>query len=286
MKYLIVLILCVLATTKMSIQGAFAKKNINNIADVLCFNGLMFLFSAIIFSYDVIGCPWQVWLYASLGAVFSVVYQISYTKALIIGNVSLTVLIVNFALIINILVSYLFFGDSISGVRFVGILLTVIVFLLSVDKKEGKSKKVKLWVTLALVAMLCSAAGSIIQKVLSESSFANYNRAYTSASYFVAAILTYLAYITLKSKGERKTFKIGKTAIIFSMLTGVCLALYVMLNIYALSVVEGTFLFPTYSGGFIILSSVAGVILFKDKLNIKQILGLVIGVIAIVLMNF
>ena len=70
MKYLIVLILCVLATTKMSIQGAFAKKNINNIADVLCFNGLMFLFSAIIFSYDVIGCPWQVWLYASLGAVF------------------------------------------------------------------------------------------------------------------------------------------------------------------------------------------------------------------------
>ena len=231
----------------------------------------MFLFSAIIFSRDVVGCPWQVWLYATLGAVFSVVFQISYTKALITGNVSLTVLIVNLALVINIVVSYLFFNDGISVVRLFGILLTIIVFFLSVDRKAGKNTAVKKWAILTILAMFCNAGSGVVQKVLAESSFAEYNRAYTSASYFVAAILTYLTYMTLKFKGENKTFKIGKIAIFFSMSMGIILALYVGLYVYALSVVEGTFLFPTVAGGAIILSSITGVVLFKDKLNIKQV---------------
>ena len=99
MKYLIVFIHILeyslnyaLLHNKETFANTFVnlKKNINNIADVLCFNGLMFLFSAIIFSRDVVGCPWQVWIYAILGAIFSVIYQITYIKALSIGNVSLT----------------------------------------------------------------------------------------------------------------------------------------------------------------------------------------------------
>jgi len=286
MNYLIALILCILATSKMSLQSAFGKKRVKNTADALCFNALIFLASAIVFSYEIIDCPWQVWIYATLAAFFAVIFQMTYTKALVIGNVSLTVLIVNMALVINVLVSYMFYNDSISKIRLLGILLTILTFFLCIDFQKRNIKNGKNWILFVITAMFCNAASSIIQKVLSKSTFADYNQEYTSASYFVAAILAYLMYRVQKLKGENKTFRIGKDAIIYSVLIGVILAIHVAVNVYALSVMEGTFLFPTTAGGTIILSTMTGVFFFKDKLNCKQILGIVIGIIAVVLMNF
>ncbi len=286
MKYLLVFILCLLATSKMSIQGAFGKKFVINTADAICFNGLIFLFSAIVFSYAIIGCPWQVWVYAALGAVCSVLYQITYIKALAIGNVSLTVLIVNLGLVINVLFSYFFYGDSISPLRFVGILLTIGTFFLSVDFKGNTARKGGNWILFVTMATLFSALGTIVMKVLGESEFSAYSRAYSSASYIIAAAGTFLLYGIISAKGEKKTFKIGKKAILFAFAIGIILATYLMLNVYACSVVEGTFLFPTYAGGTIILSTLSGVILFKDKLNLRQVLSLILGIIAVVFINF
>ncbi len=64
------------------------------------------------------------------------------------------------------------------------------------------------------------------------------------------------------------------------------LAIYAAINVYTLSIVEGTFFFPTYAGGTIILSALSGIFFFKDKLNGKQIFGVILGIIAVVLMNF
>lgn len=286
MKYLLVLILCVIATAKMSFQSAFGKKDIRNSADAVCFNGLVFLFAAILFSGDLFGCPWQVWIYALLGAAFSVSFQLTYAKALSIGNVSLTVLISNLSLVINVLVSYLFFGDSISGVRLIGILLTIVVFALSVDLKAGKGTNVKTWAVLAILTMFANAALGVTQKVLGESAFGGYNRAYTAATYLTAAVMSCAVYGVLRLRGEKKTFAIGKRAILLSAATGITLGVFVVMNVYALGVVEGTFLFPTFAGGVIILSTLSGVVLFKDKFSIKQIIGVLIGIVAVVLMNF
>lgn len=286
MKYILVLILCILATLKMSLQGMFGKNKVKNSADAFCFNALIFLFSSIAFLYEIVGCPWQVWIYATFSAVFSVIFQMTYTKALAIGNVSLTALIVNLSLVINVLVSYIFFDDNISVLRLVGILTTIVTLFMSIDIKSGISIKGRNWILFVITAMLTSSAGSIVQKVLGESQFATYNRAFTSASYLVAAVLAFLMYKVQKSNGEDKTFKIGKDAIIYAMSIGVVLAIYVVINVYALSTVEGTFFFPTYAGGTIILSTLSGVLFFKDKLSGKQIIGVILGIVAVVLMNF
>ncbi len=286
MKYLIVLILCSLATSKMSLQSAFGKKSVKNTADAFCFNAISFLFTAIVFINEIFDCPWQVWVYAALGAICAVIYQMTYTKALAMGNVSLTVLIVNLSLVINVLVSYLFYGDGLSPVRLTGILLTIVTFFLCIELKDGANKSEKNWLFFTLLAMISCALGCIVQKALGESSFRSFNRAYTSASYLVAAVMAYLLYLVLKAKGENKTFRIGKGVVLYSMLIGFILAAYVVLNVYALSVVEGTFLFPAYAGGAIIFSTLSGVILFKDKLNLKQILSVVVGIVAAILMNF
>jgi multidrug transporter EmrE-like cation transporter len=50
--------------------------------------------------------------------------------------------------------------------------------------------------------------------------------------------------------------------------------------------VDGTYFFPVYSGGAIVLSTLLGVIMFKDKISKNQVVGIILGIASIVLMNF
>ena len=53
-----------------------------------------------------------------------------------------------------------------------------------------------------------------------------------------------------------------------------------------MSVVDGTFFFPARTGTIIVLSTLSGVLVFKDKLSPMQVVSVVLGGIAVVLMNF
>lgn len=287
MKYILVLVLCTLATSKMSLQSAFGKSSIKNTTDTLFFNGLVFVFSSLLFCFELINCPIQVWIYAFFGAVSSVLFQFTYTKSLSIGNVSITVLIVNMSLVLNVLFSYLIYGDSISPVRFTGILLTIATFLLCTNFKGMRdSKAEKKWIFLSISAMLTNAVASLVQKMFGESTFCDFGRAYTASSYLIAAILSFVAYYIYKQKVQERTFKVGKSVILYTVGMGVILGVFVAINTYALSTIEGTFLYPTYSGGTIILSTLSGVLFFKDRLTVKQVLSILVGIVAVVLMNF
>ena len=69
-------------------------------------------------------------------------------------------------------------------------------------------------------------------------------------------------------------------------IAGAALACYLALNTYAARVIDGSFHYPAHSGGAILLSTLAGVLLFRDKLSRRQIAACTLGLVAIVLMNF
>ena len=77
----------------------------------------------------------------------------------------------------------------------------------------------------------------------------------------------------------------GEVEYAYREAVGLLLALYRRFNMYALSVVEATFLFPTYAGLNSLLMMLSGIILFKDKLSRKQTIGLICGIASVVLMN-
>ncbi|MBQ8510675.1 MAG: hypothetical protein IJ493_12280 [Clostridia bacterium] len=82
LKYVLVLLLAILSTVKVGFQSEFSKKTVKNTADVLMFNFFVFLFSGIIFSYGLIGADKAVLIYAAIGALFTALFQLSYTEAL------------------------------------------------------------------------------------------------------------------------------------------------------------------------------------------------------------
>ena len=286
MKYIIVLLLCVLAVTKLSIQGAFGKKNVRNSLDALVFNGVVFAVAALLFLPTVFGCSPAVWLYALPASVFTVAYQVFYTKALTMGSVSLTVLIANFAMVFNVLVSYFFFGDSMSPVRLSGIVITVISFIICTDFRNAQ-KKTKNWLTMAVLSLFTSSAGSVVSKFFGESPYKNESAAYVSCLYIVSAVLVCLFYLFMHIKGKKITFSKGPWNVIkYALGVGLSLALYQLIYTTALGKMDGTFLFPATTGSIIILSTLSGILLFKDMLPKKQVVGVVLGVIAVVMMNF
>ena len=85
MKYLIVLIMCLLATVKVSFQSAFGKRFGGTFLDSAIFNTAVFASGALTFVWATEDVSPILWLYATLFALCTVIFQLSYTKALAIG---------------------------------------------------------------------------------------------------------------------------------------------------------------------------------------------------------
>jgi drug/metabolite transporter (DMT)-like permease len=285
MKYLLVFACCLLATAKVTTQSAFSKKSVKSFPDVVFFIGLTFTVSALIFLPDLIGCSPIVWLYGAAFGLSSMLFQISYTRALSMGNVSLTVMMANLAMVFTVLLSAIVFHDPISPARLIGIVLTIAVFVINTDFKT-KNKVEKSWFGLALTALLTSGAAGCTQKFFGELGPADESRAFVSASYAVGAVATFALYLILHCKNNRKTYKTAPPVFLYALGVGGFLAIFQIVYQHSINTIPGTFLYPTYAGGCIILSTLAGLVLFKDKLKRRQMISVLFGLVAVVLMNF
>lgn len=284
MKYILVFLLGILASAKMSFQSAFGKKSVKNSIDALSFNIFVFMASAILFLPKVFNCSPAVWLFGIIGAVFTVTFQLTYTKALTVGNVSLTVLITNFSMVISVIVSCLFFGESISFVRFVAIVVTVISFMICSGVRDGDTGDKK-WLTYTIIAMLSTSCGSIVQKYFGASVYHGENQAYISCLYIWSTIIGLIIYPIMRKK-EKRNFKINFSLIKHAVAVGLCLGIYQVIYTYGLANIDGTFLFPAQTGVTIIFSALSGVLIFKDKFSKRQIIGIMLGIISLVMMNY
>ena len=115
-----------------------------NIADGVLFNGLIFLFSALLFAKNAAVEHWSIAAFGATFGILTVVFQLSYIKAMSLGNVSLTVMMVNLSMIIPIALWIAVYGEKLTPLRILGIILTVVAIVISIDRgqKSNHSKKV------------------------------------------------------------------------------------------------------------------------------------------------
>ena len=282
MDYLIIFGICLLATMKMSFQSSFAKKGVRTTSDSIFFISLIFAFSSLIFLPHIIYITPQILAYAVIYAVSSVAFQLIYTRALSEGNVSIAVMFVNFAMLIPVAISCTVFGERPSVFRIIGIALTVCAFLVTV-KPEGNTTKRQLF--FCVLAMLANGVVSATQKFFGASEYSDRNYTFVSTAYLIAAIISVAVYAILAKSGHKRTFKMSRRPVLAALAAGVSLGLFLALNTYAVSTIDGTLLFPAHSGGTIVLSTVSGLLFFHDKLTVRQAASLALGTVAIVLMS-
>lgn len=294
-QLLFIFIVTAFACIKVTLQGAACRRHIRNSQDSLMFNTMFFASIALFLSLTLnMRVPnLEILLWAAVMAIGTVLFQVVYSVALTEGPVSITVLIINFSVVVPTTVSAIVFKEDIYISQFLGVLCLLISFPLSMKESTGGEKKANSkWLLLTVVTLIANSLIMTIQKMFKIT--ASYAEAPDTSSntfllflYIFSAIFALIVYFvnTKKENSERRTFKFGKSVIGFAVAMGLDLAIYQKFYMTANMTIPGSFFFPTFTGIQSTSMTIIGIILFGDRLNKRQFLGVIMGILAVVLLN-
>lgn len=85
--------------------------------------------------------------------------------------------------------------------------------------------------------------------------------------------------------GEKATFTLKSNALPMAAAGGIFLGLVHMINLYLAGVMPKVIFFPVSNGGLIFISLIAARIFFKERMNLRQWIGIFIGTVALSLIG-
>lgn len=290
-QLLLILFMAVCASVKAAVQGEASRKYIRAFRGTLLFNILFFLF--------LVGCLALLFrptvytrytlLYGAVIAFFTVAYQSIYCVALKEGPVSLTVLIVNFNVLITTLFSVFSFGDPFGGCQIAGVVFLVAAMILTTKPDKEKKNASRVWFLLAVGAMLSAGTAGCIQQTYSARHASEGGDSSVSlliVIYLCAAVLSAFLLLLTHRKGAQKAIDGRPVKLLpYAFFVGLALAGYQKGLMVALANIDGSFLYPTYAGIQSLLILLIGIFRFHDRLSVKQWIGVGCGTLSLCLMN-
>ena len=224
--------------------------------------------------------------------------------ALNAGPLSYTSVIISFSTVISALSGIMFFDESIGWPQIVGIILMLFSFYFAVQT-TGEEKKANLrWLILSLISFAGCGAIGIMQKVHQNTDYKTEINAFLIISFITMAVTCFICALVLYMKATPKerapestiyaahscnapTFKApSREFIIFFTWTvitcGICTALNNKFNLYLSGVIDSAVFFPLVNGGHLVLSTLAALVIFKEKLSKTQWVGVAIGIASVI----
>lgn len=219
-------------------------------------------------------------------------------KAISIGSWAYTTVISCLSTLIPTCSGWIFWGEPISFVQIVGVLLFVVCFIFSTDLSSEENKKLSFkWLFYVSISFVCTGGIGVLQKVFASSSYSGELNAFliiafAFAFFFAMSIYTF-AVIKDRKKENDKIEKLETKSInkYYSFLwiaiiavSGIFVAVNNKLNLYLSGVFDSAFFFPVLNGSNILLTTLFSVLVFKDKLKLTQWIGFGVGIIALLLL--
>ena len=224
----------------------------------------------------------QVLLWAVIYGVVQALFIFFKTNAMNSGPVAITTLIGNSSLLISVLFSFFAWGEPIGAIKFVGIVLLLFALFLCTYKKSGDTAFSKKWLIFTAIFFVFCASVGLVFKAFSKTPV----KALADDMMFMSAVVMSVSFFVLSLlSGGFKTMKQAgfkiKPFIAFAAASGVLSCLYNRLNIFLSGELDAVIFFPCFNGGVILLSTLLSVITCKEKLTKRQVIGIIIGIIAI-----
>ena len=211
--------------------------------------------------------------------------------ALTNGPISITSLIGGSSFVLSTIFNTLYFKDEVSIMQIVGMVLMVVsVFMVNFPQKTGEKTSLK-WKILCAIFFVFAALVGIVFRFDQVYDKEHTGEMMILASAFATIVLLviYLVGVVFNCKKQPilideqpKNKKVSLTILVFALLSGVVSCVYNRCNIF-LSGAMPTILFsPIFNGALIMVSFLAGLVLFKEKANAIKIIGFCIGILAII----
>ncbi len=219
-------------------------------------------------------------LLAVLFAALLLFTQVTEVKAMSLGSVSMTILIYSGGFLLPILYGYLFVGEGISLTRGCGIVVMAIAmsFIIRPRKEGGTSVP---WLIMSCLSLVGSGMVAVTQKHHQSTTYASELANFVTLGLFLAAILSFLLAFFKRSRAESKPAPLGIRDIGFILVSGLCIGVQNLLNLYLAGKIPAAVLFPVYNIGSMILTALFGAVVLKEKHRFSQWIGFVLGCISI-----
>ncbi len=244
---------------------------------------------AVIFGFSVWNEPFSLALWSSkpwfgisiLIGVFFIVTYFLFARSSEKAGLAITAVASKMSVIIPVMAGFLIFGDRVSIQKVVGILLTLAAFYLIF--LPGKGLKINYrFVLLPLLLLLGNGMNDVLVKY-SEYFYLHQDEGLFLSFIFLVALIMGMVVLFFKQflKGRFISLKNLTGGIILGSLN------YWGAYFFLLSMerYEASFLFSLVNVGIVGLSAIASYLIFKEKLNKMNWVGILIAIIAIILVS-
>lgn len=216
-----------------------------------------------------------------LGILFGVVTAICNTYGILAfseGPMNITDLIITSSMLVPAVSGFLFFQESFHALKLVFTLFLIFFIQLAVNKgRQNESKVNRKWILYCLIAFVSQGAIGVMQKIHQSSSHRQ-----ELSGFLAVAFLTSLVYSGFMSKKEKRETAFKAKDNIFALISGLCVFLMNYLNLKLSGMLPSQIFFPFSAGSGIILVLIVSITFFKEKLNARQITGLIGGIVSLI----
>lgn len=289
-KYVLMAISICLSVFSSCLLRSFSNKKLaSNSGDLFLFNAALSVVWAVVLG---------IWYLASsdsgaspmafaFGAAYGVImcaFLFTKTCSLGEGPVSLTTLIGSCAFIIATWFGVIYANEPpINAIQYIGMALLIVSLILCINPKKSGEKLTLKWFAYAFAFFIAGGFLGIINKMFGKSDVSTeVNAMMLTASVVTAVLFAVVGFLFNKVTGK-PTPTIQKGAWIYVIICGIASCLYQRLNVMLAKEILSVIFFPVSNGSMVLLSTVMGRIIFKERLRPMQIFGIFVGLIAIIM---
>ena len=288
MKYILMSISIVFSVINAGLLRNFANKTVNNKYSPFIFNaGVSVVWIMLLTAWLFISRDCNISLTA---VIYGIVYGIILGLFLLFkmlataeGPVSLTTLIGSCAFIIATGFSVFYAGETVTVFQLIGMGLLIISLILCINPKKSGEKLTGKWFFYCFMFFLIGGLVGILYKLFGKSAASEQ----VNIMILVASIVSCIFFISggfIEAKKNKKKIESPNRFVLAHMLLcGIAGCVYIRLNVSLSGIIPGAIFFPVSNGGMVILSTIIGKLLFMEKLKTIQIIGILIGLIAIII---
>ena len=270
------------------VEGVLIKKyNAKHQKGGFIFTALVSLFSMLFFVLTDRGgfyFPLGIFPYGLIaGVMFCMASFLTYV-ALGCGSFTVSMLILSYSNVFSIVYGLVFLKEKASAFMYIGLALIMIsLFLTRGEYKEGENKKVSVkWLICILLSFVGSGMFGVLMR-MQQIAFAN-----TCTNEFMIITLGFSALVLLVIgiiKDGRELSYILRHGTLYAVASGVSNGATNMMGLAINMMMAISISSPIRAGVKLIFSFVLSKVIFKEKFLVRQLIGVAIGGVALVLLN-
>ena len=199
-------------------------------------------------------------------------------------GISVTAVSGKMSVVVPILFAYFFANEHLSPWFIIGLVLSLMsIYFISIKKDLTFDKK---YLALPIIVFIGGGVIDTSLKVLEDAYGSNVSMDTISYSIFLGAFLAGTVLFIIKNKGNILVFE--RKSLIAGVLLGVpnYFSIFFLLSAIAGFTDRSALVFGINNIGVVLLSTILSVLIFREKLSLKNQIGLALAIVSIVIISY